>query len=46
MTISKSIFRNYDIRGVYPRDFDDSSAYILGKALGSDFFQRSVKLWW
>ena len=43
MTISKSIFRNYDIRGVYPRDFDDSSAYILGKALGSDFFQRSVK---
>lgn len=30
--LSKSIFREYDIRGVYNKDFDDSFAELLGKA--------------
>ncbi len=43
MSISKSIFRNYDIRGIYPVDLDESTALVIGKALGSDFFQRAIK---
>lgn len=28
-----SIFRSYDIRGVYPKDLDESVAYLVGQAL-------------
>lgn len=33
--ISKSIFREYDIRGVYPKDINEDVAYTVGRAFGS-----------
>lgn len=33
--ISPYIFRGYDIRGVYPVDIDESTAYTIGKSYGS-----------
>ncbi len=38
--LTKEIFRNYDIRGVYGRTLVDADAYLIGKAFGS----RLVKL--
>ena len=35
MQVSKSIFKAYDIRGVVPKDLDESVAEGLGKAFGS-----------
>jgi len=35
MLVSKTIFRDYDIRGVYPRDIDATAALLIGKALGT-----------
>lgn len=35
MNISSSIFRNYDIRGIYPTDISDLAAEHIGKALGT-----------
>ncbi len=31
MNINQNIFRSYDIRGVYPKDFNDVSAYNIGR---------------
>ena len=33
--IKADIFRAYDIRGIYPSDFNESSAYFIGVALGN-----------
>ena len=33
--IKREIFREYDIRGVYPTDIDDNAAYTIGLAFGS-----------
>jgi len=33
--MNKNIFREYDIRGVYPSDIDEKSAYIIGRSYGS-----------
>ncbi len=33
--IKADIFRAYDIRGIYPSDFNDSTAYFIGVALGN-----------
>lgn len=33
LTVNQSIFRSYDIRGVYPSEFDETAAYAIGKAL-------------
>lgn len=33
--INKNIFREYDIRGVYPKDLNKDVAYIIGKAYGT-----------
>ena len=33
--INKYIFREYDIRGVYPKDINESLAYLLGKAFAT-----------
>lgn len=35
MTINPSIFKSYDIRGVYGTDFDEESAYKIGRAYGT-----------
>lgn len=32
--ISKAIFKNYDIRGIYPADLNGEAAYWTGRALG------------
>jgi len=33
--INKNIFREYDIRGIYPTDIDEDTAYTIGKAYGT-----------
>lgn len=33
--INPYIFRGYDIRGIYPTDIDEDTAYTIGKAYGS-----------
>ena len=33
--ISKNIFRGYDIRGVYPKEIDEDTAYTIGLGFGS-----------
>lgn len=33
--INPNIFREYDLRGIYPTDIDEDIAYTLGKAFGS-----------
>lgn len=33
--IKESIFREYDIRGVYPSDINESVAYVVGQSYGS-----------
>ncbi len=33
--IDRKIFREYDIRGVYPRDIDEDIAYTVGRSFGS-----------
>ena len=43
MLISKSIFRDYDIRGVYPGELDGPAAMLIGKALGTVFSEMNVK---
>ena len=35
MQVSKNIFRNYDIRGIYPTEINEELSYHVGKALGS-----------
>ncbi|AZZ38241.1 phosphomannomutase [Bdellovibrio sp. qaytius] len=41
--ISPIIFREYDIRGVYNKQFDDEFAYELGKAFCSYVFKKTGK---
>ena len=38
--INKEIFREYDIRGVYPVDIDESVSYTIGLAFGSIIRKR------
>jgi phosphomannomutase/phosphoglucomutase len=42
MLISKKIFRDYDIRGVYPEDLDGPAALLIGKALGTVFAEKNI----
>ena len=35
MKINKEIFREYDVRGVYPTQLNEETAYIFGKAFGT-----------
>ena len=35
MNINEHIFREYDIRGIYPSDLNEDFAFLLGKAFGS-----------
>ncbi len=43
MIISPIIFREYDIRGVYNKQFDDEFAYYLGKAFCSFVHKKTGK---
>ena len=42
MLISKKIFRDYDIRGIYPEDLDGEAAVLIGKALGTVFAEKNI----
>ena len=33
--INKNIFRGYDIRGIYPSEIDEDTAYTIGLGFGS-----------
>jgi phosphomannomutase len=33
MSINSSIFKAYDIRGIYPRDLNEETAYLIGRAM-------------
>ena len=37
------IFREYDIRGVYNKEFDKDFAYLLGRAYARYFFEKLGK---
>ncbi len=41
--INPAIFREYDIRGVVERDFDDATVEAVGKAIGTAMQRRGVK---
>ena len=34
-SINETIFRAYDIRGVYPSEINEQTAYIIGRSYGS-----------
>lgn len=42
MNIPPQIFKAYDIRGVYGKEITEETAEIIGKALGTYFFQNKV----
>lgn len=35
MELNKKIFREYDIRGIYEKEMDEETAYLIGRAFGS-----------
>ena len=41
--INKNIFREYDIRGVYPFDLTEEKAYTIGRAFGSYIKEKKEK---
>ena len=41
--IDRKIFRGYDIRGVYPTDIDETVAYTIGLAFGSNIQDLGLK---
>lgn len=43
MKVNRSIFRDYDIRGVYPTDLNEEVAEVIGKAFGSYLVRRGLK---
>ena len=43
MQLNKYIFREYDIRGVYGKDIDENTAYLIGKAFGSKLVRLGKK---
>ena len=44
MVINKNIFREYDVRGIYPTDLNEEVAYVFGKAFGIPSGHISWKL--
>jgi phosphomannomutase/phosphoglucomutase len=43
MHIADSIFRTYDIRGIYPTELDEQTSEVLGKGFGSFFKTKQLK---
>ena len=41
--ITKSIFREYDIRGIYPSEINESSISLIAKAISIKCDQENVK---
>ena len=42
--INQSIFREYDIRGIYDKDIDEDVSYTLGRSFGSYIKQKGEKI--
>ena len=40
--MERNIFREYDIRGVYPTTINEEAAYTIGKSYGS-YIQEKLK---
>lgn len=43
MVIKKHIFREYDIRGIYPDELNEDSVRLLGRAFGTYYSRNSAK---
>ena len=43
MNINKDIFRAYDIRGIYPDDLNEETFLLIGKAIGKQIANNSIK---
>jgi len=43
MELKKEIFREYDIRGIYNKELDETTAYLIGKAYGTKLRQLNKK---
>ena len=43
MKLVKEIFREYDIRGIYQEEFDEETAYLIGKAYGTKLRELNKK---
>ncbi len=43
MRLPKSIFRDYDIRGIYPTEINEEVSNAIGKALGTYISERGGK---
>src|SRR4030066_2541244 len=43
MEVPKNIFRNYDIRGIYPPDLNENLAYNLGRAIGTLNIRKNLR---
>jgi len=43
MDVKRHIFRNYDIRGVYPDDLNGEVAYHIGRGLGAYYSKKDLK---
>ena len=41
--IKKNIFREYDIRGIYPTELNEETAYLFGKAFGKKLIEHGKK---
>ncbi len=37
MSVNPAIFKAYDIRGLYPQEFNEEAAYLIGKAVVAEF---------
>ena len=42
MHVNEEMFREYDIRGVYPEDLTDEVAYLVGKAFGTKLRELNI----
>ena len=43
MKLIKEIFREYDIRGIYGEELDETTAYLIGKAYGTKLRKKKKK---
>ena len=43
MEVNKSIFREYDIRGIYPSEVNEEVAYLIGRSFGTKLVEKNIK---
>ena len=42
VSVNKSMFREYDIRGIYPSDINYDVAYLIGRAFGTKLSEKNI----